>query len=113
MPRDEPAAAIRRVLLRERSLLRSGELDELPDLLTEKARCLAGAPEIGDPEELKQLQSLAERNQALLTAAAEGLRSATSRMAQLREGIGSLSTYGKDGGRTGPPRPSSKLERRA
>lgn len=113
MARGDAAGAIRAVLHRERRLLRSGDLDGLDGLLDEKERCLARAAEIRDPETLRGLRSLAERNQALLKAAAEGLRAAGIRLAQLREGIGSLSTYSEDGDRTGPAPRSSTLERRA
>ena len=113
MARGDPADALRKVLLRERRILRSGKIGDLGDLMEEKTRCLARAAEIRDPETLRSLQRLAERNQALLAAAAGGLRAAASRLAQLREGLGSLSTYAEDGDRKGPPAPSSRLERRA
>ena len=72
MAQSEASHAIRDVLRRERTLLQAGKTDELTSLLEEKARCLARAPEIRDPEVLRKLQSMAERNQMLLAAAAEG-----------------------------------------
>ena len=113
MARDDAEAAIRKVLLRERRLLRAGDLGGLHGLLDEKSRCLSRAAEIRDRETLRGLRALADRNQALLHAAAQGLRAATSRLAELRQGLGALSTYGADGGRKGLPKPESKLEHRA
>lgn len=113
MGQSEAATAIRELLLRERRLLQTGEIDGLTALLDEKARCLTRAAEIRDPATLAHLRALADRNQALLTAAAAGLRSATMRLAQLRDGLGALSTYDEDGDRKGPPPAAPTLERRA
>ena len=113
MARSDTARAIEALLDREREALITGRLDGLEALHRDKTRLLARAGEIGDTAAARRVRDKAERNQALLAAAADGLRSARTRVANIRSGLSDLSTYSADGARAPIGPGPAKLERRS
>ncbi len=100
-----PAARLRRLLEREAESLRTGRVDALSALQPERDRALAAvAAGVSSgavtANEARALTRAAERNQRLLKAAAEGLRSAKTRLAEIeRQSRGDSGHYGADGQR--------------
>lgn len=97
----------------ERSLLLTGKLDALPDLLERKQTLIEG---LQDPEdaELSSLHSKLTRNHALLTSAMEGIRRVADRLETLRRMRMSLETYDSQGQRQSlGTQGSGRMEKRA
>jgi len=105
---DAAATALAALLEEERTALQAGALDQLAELGARKAalvdRLAAGAM---PPSDATGLAAAAERNQKLLAAAAEGVRTAHRRVCELRTLAAGGGTYDASGQRqTGstPPR---------
>ncbi len=83
----------------ERKALMEGALDRLPGLLNQKQALLDKVARLeADPgEKLAALHEKTLRNQTLLDAAVEGIRSVAERLAALRRVRDSLDTYDSDG----------------
>ncbi|RVV97951.1 hypothetical protein EKE94_10810 [Mesobaculum littorinae] len=94
---------LERLLEKERVALVSGRLRDLPALLEQKERLLAGVAEAmtegtEDAERLRRVTSAAARNAELSGAVMAGLKSVRDRLADVREGS-RCGTYGADGAR--------------
>lgn len=101
------------VLDRERGMLRTGSLRDLSTLAEHKARLMAKlSPAVGS-DALIKLREKASRNARMLDAAAKGIRSVTDRIATLRSGSTSFSTYSASGARATVGTKASRVERRA
>lgn len=108
--------ALEALLERERTALMDGDLDFLVGQFDEKKTLidtLNGSGEAGVVN-LEQLQAKAQRNQALLDSALQGIRSVTSRMNALHRIRQTLETYDETGQRrTIEGQPTRKMEKRA
>ena len=92
------ADALEDLLDHERRLILSGQIDGLLRASGEKDRLLARLPGAGENAEvLNRLRRKADRNQKLLAAAAQGLKSAARRIEAMKTSTTSLRTYGRDG----------------
>jgi flagellar biosynthesis/type III secretory pathway chaperone len=115
MSRNDPIAALERLLERERAALLAGDLAQLPALIAGKERLLPALEHAARPEAaaLDRLKARAEANQVLLDAALHGVRAARARLETARSGGPALSTYDARGKAEShaPARPS--VERRA
>jgi len=108
------AEALEDLLDRERSLIKSGRIDAVVRLGHEKERLLGRLSRHPDGADiLRRLQSTAERNQALLTAAARGIKAAANRLETIRAGQPGLRTYGRDGAATDLARRRSGIDKQA
>jgi len=97
---DPPAAveALDRLLAQERAALLSGNLARLAPLVREKHQALARLENAGASKtDLDRLMQAGERNQALLAAAARGIRAARDRLTTIQAGPQPMRTYAKDG----------------
>lgn len=81
----------------ERGMILSGKITQLAAVTHQKNHLIARQMQAGDAEVLERLRAKAERNQALLVAAAQGLRSASKRIGAITAGNVTLRTYGADG----------------
>lgn len=100
----------------EKAVLLEGALDRLPNLLNRKQALLDKVAGLeADPgERLAALHEKTLRNQTLLDAAVEGIRSVAERLAALRRVRDSLDTYDSDGQLLRvPSKSAAHLERRA
>jgi len=109
------ADSIADLLERERAALRRADFVELRALLDEKERLVADLDEapIADPETLKRLRNLAERNEELLGAVKRGIDSAATRLKHMRNADEPLETYTRSGQRTQIGATQGSLTRRA
>lgn len=92
---DDVLAALGAYLERERAALVAGDFEALERLEPEKAALLADAA--GPWPE--PIVAATRRNQALLAAAAEGIRAGVVRLAELRQISKGYVTYSADGRR--------------
>jgi len=93
-----PAAALEALLTRERDSLLAGQLAALADFGPLKERLLARLAEGGgSAQEIERLRLCAERNQALLAAAARGVRAVRDRLGAARSAPVATRTYASDG----------------
>lgn len=108
------ADALEDLLDRERALIKSGKIDMVVRLGAEKERLLT---RLGRHPEgagvLGRLQRKVERNQALLAAAARGIKAAGKRLGAIGKGQPGLRTYGRDGAATDLARKGSGIDRQA
>ncbi len=108
--------SLEEVLDLERAALVQGDLDRLSSMVPEKEKLIGAINDLQvlESEALIRVQQKAERNQALLNSAAEGIRAVASRMAELRRVRQEFSTYGADGQRSEfAVRGTARLEKRA
>lgn len=101
------------LLDRERAMLRTGALQELSRLADQKARLMAGLSAAAGQSSLTRLREKAARNARMLDAAARGIRSVTDRIAALRAGPQTFTTYAANGARATVGSKSGNVERRA
>ncbi len=113
-PRDA-AGTLADILEREHRALMQGRFDLLQGLLPEKERALGALGQVRDRATLARLRSSFERNQALLQAAAQGIRTAREVIARTRRAPQgeALVTYDRNGRRTDMTVPGPRTERRA
>jgi hypothetical protein len=106
--------ALEEILARERRHILQGDIDAVVRLTPEKERLIArlaqGRVEQG---ELDRLKEKAERNGALLAAAAQGFKAAQARIAGLARGSDDLATYSSDGNRAGLRARAADFNKRA
>ena len=83
----------------EKAALMDGALDNLPALLARKQALLEKVTQLGPDagDNLAGLQQKTLRNQTLLDAALDGIRSVSERVAALRRVRASLDTYDREG----------------
>lgn len=91
------AKKLEELLDREREMILSGKITQLAAVTLQKNHLISRQMQVGDTEEWERLKEKAERNQALLVAAARGLRSARQRIGAITTGKVTLRTYGADG----------------
>ena len=106
--------AVEDLLERERRAVLSGNLDALTRLISEKRRLmelLARGTE--QSARLDRLRGKARRNQALLDAAARGIKSVTEQISGLKDAKSPLRTYDASGSRREIRPHRSTLEKRA
>ena len=111
-----PAERLLRLLEDERMVLLEGDLGALPAFIAAKERLLAeieADPKSVDAALLTRLRTAATVNQALLDAAAKGVRAARERLELARSGGPALSTYDATGKPATRSVPHPKVERRA
>ncbi|MEL7105919.1 MAG: flagellar biosynthesis protein FlgN [Pseudomonadota bacterium] len=101
------------LLDRERDVLRSGAVQDLPRLADQKARLMAGLSSAAGKATLAHLRDKAARNARMLDAAAKGIRSVTDRVAALRAGPRTFTTYSASGARAIVGSKGGTVERRA
>lgn len=109
---DERIAQLIDVLRLERDVIRNGEFAALPDLVTRKdaqMRALQGTP----ARRLTVVREMALENQRLLDAALKGVRSVQARLAAIRQGTKSYTSYDRDGRATTISPGGGSVERRA
>ena len=102
MQRDATSDILRKLdtlLNQERAVLVEGKLEELAGLLTRKTSLIEalGKNAVEGTIIPASLKQKAERNQALLEAAQEGLKQVSKRLATIRNLHGRLQTYDADG----------------
>lgn len=115
MPNDL-IKALEEVLDLERAALVEGDLERLDHMSPEKEKLIGAINEMQvlDSADLIAVQKKLERNQALLTSAADGIRAVAERMSELRRVRQEFTTYDAAGQRSGyPMRGKVKLEKRA
>lgn len=91
------AQALEDLLDRERQLILDGKIAEVGRSANHKAHLLARLSGSQDVTLLGQIRRKAERNQALLAAAARGLMAARSRIGRIAAEPAPMRTYGADG----------------
>lgn len=79
--------------------LLTADFNELPKIVAETERLLAGLHHVADPAVARRLRDKASRNSQCLQAAARGLRSAQRRMVEMAGTTSTLSTYTNRGQR--------------
>lgn len=84
---------------RAHDALLAADFNELPKIVAETERVLAGLHHLADPAVARRLRDKASRNSQCLQAAARGLRSAQRRMVEMAGTPTALSTYTKRGQR--------------
>ncbi len=91
--------SLEEVLDLERAALVQGDLDRLSSMVPEKEKLIGAINDLQvlESEALIRVQQKAERNQALLNSALEGIRSVAQRMAELRRVRQGLETYDSAG----------------
>ena len=110
--RAEPAKGLSDVLDRERQAILKGDYAALASLASEKERHYARiARDRPGADRLSSLQIKASRNQVLLTAAADGIRSVVRDLNESRQPT-TLKTYDRAGSRCTTFGDSHSLERR-
>lgn len=110
--RAEPAEGLSDLLERERQAILKGDYAILASLASEKERYYARiARDRPSANRLSALQIKANRNQVLLTAAADGIRSVVRDLGGSQRPI-SLETYDRAGSRCAISGNSHSLERR-
>ncbi len=82
----------------ERTLLLSGDLESLPQLLDRKQDLIENLGDTIGPE-LTEIHSKLTRNHALLNSAMEGIQRVSDRLAALKQMRQSLETYDSQGHR--------------
>ena len=98
----------------ERRAVMAADFGALPEIVRRKEAVLAELDWVRAPvERVRQLKAAAERNGALLTASAKGLRSVIRRMSEIRSANGPLRTYGQDGRQQTFGATPGKFERKA
>ena len=98
----------------EKEALLASDFDKLKPIQTEIGLFLDALKEEPlDERQATHLQSLAERNRLLLSAAMDGVRDAQSRLRTLRDVQRSLRTYGADGKRSDFSMENHRLEKKA
>ena len=103
-----------RLLSDERRAVVAADFAALNELAERKESLLGRLdPNAIAPDEARQLKEQAERNGALLAAAARGVRSVLRRVGEIRSANGPLKTYGEDGRQQTYESGSRSLEKRA
>jgi hypothetical protein len=103
-----------RLLDRERSVLLSGNLQELGEVLRQKKDLIDLVMSVDGGEKLADLHGKALRNQALLDSTLRGIRNVATRFANLRRIRKSLETYDEFGHKLSLPAVSdNRMEKRA
>ncbi len=110
---DTARSSLEDLLERERSLILAGRLSDLARLAPLKESLIETISALRDPKALGRLKAAARRNEALLAAAATGVRSALNRVREIRGQAGTLQTDGADGSRARVSTVRGSLERRA
>lgn len=107
-------AALKDLLIRERTAILSGDYSRLEAFGTEKERLMNALSKVRtDPKILADLREKAARNGLLYDAMRAGVGSALERLKQLREPAQPLSTYDKAGRKTEIASEANKTVRRA
>jgi len=109
----DPVDALEDILDRERGMILSGRVADLARLADDKSRILHDLGDLRDPGRLDHVARLARRNQALLAAAAQGIRDVRDRLSDIRTTAGTLATYSSDGQRQTNDTLKISFERRA
>ncbi|WP_424831687.1 flagellar biosynthesis protein FlgN [Ruegeria sp.] len=113
---DDSIKALEEVLDHERTALVEGDLDSLETMALEKERLIDAISglQVPDSDDLIRVQKKVDRNQALLSSAAEGIRAVADRMSELRRVRREFSSYDAAGQRSGfTVRGKVRLEKRA
>ncbi|WP_424941200.1 hypothetical protein [Aliiroseovarius sp. S253] len=98
----------------ERQLILNGELDALPKLTDAKTEILSQMVQSTlSQNQFAQLQTIAARNQSLLVAAANGIRSARDRLDAIRNPNQGVKTYTRTGAAQVLSRAHPNFEKRA
>lgn len=96
-----PAAALSELLEKEREAIAQNDFDMLAKLLKHKEVLLRRIAQANLPERvLSPLKSQSEANNRLLVASAQGIKTARSSLASLRNPAPDLTTYGPAGATT-------------
>lgn len=112
--RDVDAIALEDLLDRERGVILKGDFVSLQKIQREKNKMLAGQLNKESVErDTHRLKSKIERNQILLLAAAEGVRSVAQALKSNDQGTRPLSTYNEDGKKQAHGGQEVSVERRA
>lgn len=109
---DERIAQLIDLLRLERDVIRNGDFAALPDLVERKEgqlQALQGTP----ARRLTTAREMALENQRLLDAALKGVRSVQARLAAIRQGARSYTSYDRDGRATTISPGGGSVERRA
>jgi len=96
---DVPSAAqaLEDLLDHERSMILEGKITDLARGARQKEHLLLRLAASVDDTALGRIRRKAERNQALLAAAARGLKAARNRIGKIATGNAPMRTYGADG----------------
>ena len=118
MTRDETDTiftALGSLLERERAALLAGELEQVTELLEEKAQLIDRLAQIpAEDRRLQELRGKAQRNEHLLESTLEGIRAVAQRLSTIRRLRGALETYDQRGQRLSlPAADPNRVERRA
>ncbi len=105
--------ALEDLLDKERTDILAGNFSGLKRIILEKERLIRAAQSVGTGENLVQLKRKADRNQAMLMAAAQGVRAVQDRISQRLSATPSLQTYDRSGQVTVHGAGTTNLERRA
>lgn len=98
----------------ERQLILTGKIDGLSSLADAKSQVLSQLESSRlSQTQISRLQTMTARNQSLLAAAAEGIRSAQNRLRTIRNPDQSLKTYTRAGASKVLSRTASSFEKRA
>ena len=102
------------LLEKERTAILSGAFGDLTQLAPEKERLLMELPgeEIGT-RQLRRISAAVSRNQTLLAAAIEGVKTVTERLDVLRKSREGFDAYDQSGGRSRVGPAKSAFERKA
>lgn len=114
MSAERKLKSVESYIERERRILRSGRISELADLVEDREKALALLDAArGNGPALQRLRSEVHRNNALMEAAASGLRSAIKRISDLRAASGPIGSYSASGQRMEIGSNSPTVERKA
>lgn len=91
------AQTLEDLLDHERRMILSGKVAELERFTHQKERLVSRLAQLSDVGALTRIRRKAERNQALLSAAASGLRAARDKVGEIGAGSAPMRTYGADG----------------
>jgi hypothetical protein len=85
------------VLMRTQQAIRTGDLAALAALATESDAAVAAIGTLTHVEQVKRLREMAGRNALCLQAAAQGVRSARRRLAEIAAARSGMQTYDGEG----------------
>ena len=91
------AKALEDILIKERSAILNGNFAALSTLMTKKEHFAATADSVLSIGDLARLRQLSIRNQAMLLAASEGIRTVTKLLSQQKSNGTELQTYSETG----------------
>lgn len=105
--------ALEDLIDKERRAILDGDFGQLRQMMAEKERLIIATKNAPPPDSVARLKRKAERNQNMLRAATQGIRSVVDHLARAGEAKQPLLTYSRSGHRQAHAARNNSMERRA